>query len=186
MTFSLEFLSWSLLSYFDLRFFPMIIDFFKNLKTHPQIISLSPHCYSPRILVTSFQALDFSDQALSIQHSGLWQPRHPQQMVSSGEWAGGSGHPVWSQRPGLTRRISQINIFAGSGYNSGPGCVLYVRDVIQHLAPVTITSSGTGHCPAELTLSHHIPENQSNSLILPSHEKQINRNLDHIWPRQGD
>ena len=29
----------------------MIIDFFKNLKTHPQIISLSPHCYSPGNLV---------------------------------------------------------------------------------------------------------------------------------------
>ena len=118
--------------------FPMIIDFFKNVKTHSQIISLSPHCYSPPNLVPGSR---FLWPGSKWPGPGLVTPRHSEkgpsgaewQMVSSGEWAPGvSG--LWLPK-----------CICGKWLQLRSRDVCYVRDV----AP----QAGTGPGPTVFTLS---------------------------------
>ena len=108
--------------------FPMIIDFFKNVKTHSQIISLSPHCYSPPNLVPGSR---FLWPGSKWPGPGLVTPRHSEkgpsgaewQMVSSGEWAPGvSG--LWLPK-----------CICGKWLQLRSRDVCYVRDVAQLLSP---------------------------------------------------
>ena len=115
----------------------MIIDFFKNLKTHSQIISLSPHCYSPPNLVPGAWFLWPGT-------SWLVTPRHPQQMVTRLTMG---TQCLQSPGPG---RISQICLREVASIQ-GRGCGLCVEMWPSNWAPGNI-----GHSPQLFTISQKI------------------------------
>ena len=141
----------------------MIIDFFKNLKTHSQIISLSPHCYSPTNLVPGAWFLWPGT-------SWLVTPRHPQQMVTKLTMG---TQCLQSPGPGRISQIYLREVASIQGRDVG-----YVLRCDPATGPRVTLDTVPSFSP--------YPRKLVQLLILPSHEKQIKWNVDHIRPSRGE